>query len=149
MFNEELRFDQPLRWGMVGGGRGSQIGYIHRSAAKRDGLFELVAGAFDIDAQRGTEFGSHIGVAAERCYSDYRTMFKKEAEREDGIQAVSIATPNKFHFEMTKAALEAGLHVVCEKPLTFISKSLSMANNKKGHCDMVMSQCFYSLFLKK
>lgn len=63
MFNEELHLEQPLRWGMVGGGRGSQIGYIHRNSAARDRLFKLVAGAFDINEERGREFGSNIGVS--------------------------------------------------------------------------------------
>lgn len=119
MFNEEFRLDSPIRWGMVGGGRGSQIGYIHRNSAKRDGLFDFVAGAFDIDEERGREFGTNIGIAGDRCYADYKTMFAEEAKREDGIQAVSIATPNGTHFQICKAALEAGLNVVCEKPLCF------------------------------
>ncbi len=109
----------PIRWAMVGGGRGSQIGYVHRSAALRDRSFDLVAGAFDLDAERGRAFGVELGVAADRCYPDYRAMFAGEAGRDDGIQAVSIATPNNTHYEMTKAALEHGLHVVCEKPLCF------------------------------
>ena len=119
MFNEELKLDRPFRWAMIGGGRGSQIGYIHRSAAARDGLFTLVAGAFDIKPERAKEFGSNIGVAPERCYADYKEMLEKEAMRDDGIEVVSIATPNAFHYEMCKASLEAGLHVVCEKPLCF------------------------------
>jgi len=119
MFNEERHLTSPIRWGMVGGGRGSEIGHAHRAAARRDGFFQLVAGAFDLDAERGREFGSNLGVAPERCYADYKTLFASEAAREDGLQAVSIATPNSTHFEITKAALEAGLHVVCEKPLTF------------------------------
>lgn len=122
MFNEEIRLDRPYRWAMIGGGRGSQIGYIHRSAARRDGMFELVAGAFDIDPDRAREFGTHIGVAPQRCYADYQQMFEQEAQREDPIEVVSIATPNKFHYQMCKAALEAGLHVVCEKPLCFTSE---------------------------
>jgi len=104
---------------MVGGGRGSQIGYIHRMAAMRDGLFQLVAGAFDLNPEQCTIFGKNIGVDPSRCYADYLEMFRAESNRPDGIQVVSIATPNFLHYRMTKAALEAGLHVICEKPLTF------------------------------
>ena len=110
---------RPISWAMVGGGRGSQIGYIHRSAALRDRSFELVAGAFDIDPERGRAFGLELGVAAERCYPDYRAMFEAEARRPNGIEAVTVATPNATHYEIAKAALERGLHVVCEKPLCF------------------------------
>lgn len=119
MIYGEKTIQQPLRWAMVGGGKGSQIGYIHRSAAMRDFNFDLVAGAFDIDPERGKAFGEKLHVAPERCYPDYKTMFAEEGKREDGIQAVSIATPNGTHYEITKAALEAGLHVICEKPLCF------------------------------
>lgn len=122
MFHEEFRLKQPIRWGMVGGGRGSQIGYIHRNSALRDRLFTLDAGAFDVDEARGREFGIAWGVAPGRCYPDYKTMFEEEAKRPDGIQAVSIATPNFTHYEILKAALEAGLHAVCEKPLCFTTE---------------------------
>jgi predicted dehydrogenase len=118
MINGELTPNRrPIHWAMVGGGRTSQIGYIHRSAALRDRNFELLAGAFDIEPERGREFGKNIGVDSARCYPDYKTMFAEEAKRPDGIEAVSVATPNFTHYEITKAALEAGLHVVCEKPL--------------------------------
>lgn len=118
MFVETRLLERPLRWAMVGGGAGSQIGHSHRDAAQRDGLMTLVAGAFDIDAARGRSFGSGLNVAPERCYADYATMFAAEAVRPDGIEVVSIATPNSSHFAVCKAALLAGLHVVCEKPLT-------------------------------
>lgn len=108
-----------IRWGVVGGGKGSQIGYVHRSAALRDGYFTLLAGAFDIDPDRGAAFGEDLGLDPDRCYADYKAMFAAEAQREDGIRAVTIATPNNTHYAITKAALEHGLHVVCEKPLTF------------------------------
>ncbi|MDM5247800.1 Gfo/Idh/MocA family oxidoreductase [Lysinibacillus sp. G4S2] len=122
MIYGEKNVDKPIRWAMVGGGKGSQIGYIHRSAALRDNNFQLVAGAFDIHPERGKDFGVNLHVDPERCYPDYKTMFEEEAKRADGIQAVSIATPNGTHFEITKAALNAGLHVVCEKPLCFTTK---------------------------
>lgn len=128
--------EKPLRWAMVGGGYGSQIGYIHRSAALRDFNFELLAGAFDVDPQKGKAFGVQMHVDPDRCYSDYRTMFAEDVKRPDGIQAVSIATPNGTHYEICKAALEAGLHVVCEKPLCFTSTeaeelaALANKNNK-------------------
>ncbi|GLR58480.1 Gfo/Idh/MocA family protein [Rhizobium indigoferae] len=110
---------KPIRWGMVGGGKGSQIGYIHRSAAHRDDVFVLVAGAFDIDPERGRAFGLDLGLDEARSYPDYATMFAAEAGRADGIEAVSIATPNNTHFAICKAALEHDLHVICEKPLCF------------------------------
>ena len=119
MINGIKALNRSLRWGMVGGGGTSQIGYIHRSAALRDGNFVLQAGAFDLNAERGRAFGVSLGVDGDRCYPDYETMFAAEAAREDGIEAVSIATPNNTHFTICRAALNAGLHVVCEKPLCF------------------------------
>ncbi|MEE5150426.1 Gfo/Idh/MocA family oxidoreductase [Pseudomonas alliivorans] len=119
MINGSKRISRPVRWAMVGGGANSQIGYIHRSAALRDQNFALIAGAFDIDPERGRAFGEQLGVDPERCYSDYLRLIEQEARRPDGIEALSVATPNGTHFSITKAALEAGLHVVCEKPLCF------------------------------
>jgi predicted dehydrogenase len=127
---------KPIRWAMVGGGGTSQIGYIHRSAALRDRTFELLAGAFDIDPERGRAFSIELGVTPERCYPDYRALFAAEAGCADGVQAVSIATPNSTHFQIARAALEHGLHVVCEKPLCFTVaeaeelKRLAEANRK-------------------
>ncbi|MGR0280213.1 Gfo/Idh/MocA family protein [Marinomonas dokdonensis] len=141
MFNEETRSQAAIRWAMVGGGRGSQIGYAHRASATRDGHFNLVAGAFDIDAQRCKDFGVNLGLAEDRCYPDYQSMFDAEALREDGIQAVSIATPNGTHYAISKAALESGLHVVCEKPVTFTvaeAEDLKRIAQQKGRIFGVM-----------
>ena len=119
MLNGERSIKAPLRWGMVGGGRTGQVGYKHRTGALRDGTYRLVCGAFDLDAERGRDFGVNIGVDAGRCYADYKELIAGEAGREDGVEVVSIATPNFTHYEITKACLEAGLHVICEKPLFF------------------------------
>jgi predicted dehydrogenase len=101
MIQGERGKQAAVRWGMVGGGRGSQIGYIHRSAALRDASFSLVAGAFDIDARRGREFGVALGLEPERCYTDYQSMFGAEGRRPDGIRSVSVATPNGTHYAIT------------------------------------------------
>ncbi|MER2106780.1 MAG: Gfo/Idh/MocA family oxidoreductase [Solibacillus sp.] len=123
MLNGEKLIARPFRWGMVGGGRTSQVGYKHRTGALRDNtVFELVAGAFDINHEAGISFGVNIGVDASRCYKNYKEMFEEEAKRPDGIEVVTIATPNGTHYEICKAALEAGLHVICEKPLFFKSE---------------------------
>lgn len=120
MLNGEIKIARPLRWAMVGGGRTANVGYKHRQGGMRDNTaYELVAGAFDIDAARGKDFGTNIGVDPDRCYADYKTMFAEEAKRPDGIEVITIATPNSTHYEIAKAALNAGLHVICEKPLFF------------------------------
>ena len=119
MINGERTIARPLRWGMVGGGRTGQVGYKHRTGALRDGTYLLLAGAFDLDAERGRDFGVKLGVAADRCYDTYQDLIAGEAGREDGVEVVSIATPNFTHYEITRACLEAGLHVICEKPLFF------------------------------
>ncbi|MCB1497749.1 MAG: Gfo/Idh/MocA family oxidoreductase [Bauldia sp.] len=119
MINGERKIASPLRWGMVGGGRTGQVGYKHRTGALRDGTYRLLAGAFDLDAARGRDFGERIGVAPDRCYASYQDLIAGEADRVDGIEVVSIATPNFTHYEIATASLEAGLHVICEKPLFF------------------------------
>lgn len=120
MINGEKKIERPLRWGMIGGGRTSGVGYKHRLGALRDNTaFVLTAAAFDVDAQRGKDFGVNLGMDEDRCYADYKTLLEQEAKRPDGVEVVSIATPNGTHYEICKAALEAGLHVICEKPLFF------------------------------
>ena len=120
MYIGEKLIDRPFRWGIVGGGKTSQVGYKHRLGAMRDNTsFVLKAASFDVDAERCKEFGRNLCMDEDRCYPDYKTMFEAEAKREDGIEVVDVATPNFLHYEVTKAALEAGLHVICEKPLFF------------------------------
>ncbi len=117
MFNEEKQLEAPIYWGMIGGGRGSEIGYAHRASSSRDHFFHCVAGAFDLDADRCLEFGQNLKINSDRCYPNYQTLLTQEAQRPDGIQAITIATPNSTHFTIAKACLEAGLHVICEKPI--------------------------------
>ena len=121
MINGEKVLDHPIRWAMVGGGRGSQIGYIHRSAALRDRSFELVAGAFDINPERGKDFGKQLHVDPDRCYPDYKTMFAEEAKRPDGVQAVSIATPIALLAVMAVFDWRLGLMCLIPAAIAFVS----------------------------
>lgn len=107
-----------LRWGLIGGGEGSQIGPAHRLGARLDGLFELVAGALDHRPEAGRAYGLSQGLAADRSYGDWREMLAGESARPDRVDLVTVATPNATHFEITRAFLAAGFHVLCEKPLT-------------------------------
>lgn len=107
-----------LRLGMVGGGRGAYIGGIHRYAARLDGAYEVVAGAFDVDAERGHAFAAGNHIDADRSYADFRAMVQAESARTDRIDVVAICTPNHTHYPIAEAFLEAGFDVICEKPLT-------------------------------
>ncbi|CAD0185180.1 Glucose--fructose oxidoreductase precursor [Ruegeria sp. THAF57] len=107
-----------LKWGMIGGGEGSQIGPAHRLGALADGMFEFAAGALDHRPDAGRKYAQRLGIAADRAYGDWQEMLAGEKDREDRIDLVTIATPNSTHFEITKAFLEAGFNVLCEKPMT-------------------------------
>jgi predicted dehydrogenase len=103
---------------MVGGGRGAFIGETHRIAARLDNRYELVAGALSSDPQRAVESGRDLRLDPVRCYTDYRGMAQAEATRKDGIDVVSVVTPNVSHHAICKSFLEAGIDVICDKPLT-------------------------------
>lgn len=107
-----------IRLGMVGGGTGAFIGAVHRIASRIDGDYELVAGALSSRPEIARESGKNLGLAEDRTYTSYEEMATAEAARPDGIQAVSIVTPNHMHFGPAKAFLEAGIHVICDKPIT-------------------------------
>ena len=107
-----------IRLGMVGGGKGAFIGYVHRVASRIDGDYELVAGALSSRPEIARESGRNIGLAEDRIYTSYEEMARAEAARPDGIEAVSIVTPNHMHYGPAKAFLEAGIHVICDKPIT-------------------------------
>ncbi len=107
-----------LNWGMIGGGEGSQIGPAHRLGAQADGNFTLAAAALDADPDKGRDYAQRLGISHARAYGDWREMLAREQGRDDRIDLVTVATPNATHFEITKAFLEAGFHVLCEKPMT-------------------------------
>ena len=107
-----------LKWGMIGGGEGSQIGPAHRLGSGLDDEFEFVAGALDHRPDAGREFGQKLGLAKDRAYGDWQEMLAGESGRDDRVDLVTVATPNATHFEITKAFLEQGFHVLCEKPMT-------------------------------
>ena len=124
-----------IRLGMVGGGQGAFIGAVHRLAARMDDQYVLVAGALSSDPARSKASGEELGLDSQRIYTDYRVMAKEEARRNDGIEAVSIVTPNHLHFPVSKAFMEAGIHVICDKPLVHTSreaKALQALEKKSG-----------------
>jgi predicted dehydrogenase len=106
--------------GMVGGGEGAFIGEVHRWAARLDGEIELVCGAFSRDAENTTRTGAALGLNGSRCYADFAEMMRAEAAlpADERMEFVSIVTPNHVHFPVAKAALEAGFHVLSDKPAT-------------------------------
>jgi predicted dehydrogenase len=105
-----------IRLGMVGGGEGAFIGAVHRIAARLDDHYELVAGALSSTPDKALRSAAALGLA--RGYADYRSMAREEAARADGIEAVAIVTPNDQHAPAAQAFLEAGIHVICDKPVT-------------------------------
>jgi predicted dehydrogenase len=102
---------------MVGGGDGAFIGAVHRIAARLDDCYEVVAGALSSNPERALQSGAAIRLDPARCYTDYREMARAEAARGDGIDVVAIVTPNHLHAPVAAAFLEAGIHVICDKPL--------------------------------
>ena len=112
------RFGRALRIGIIGGGPTSWIGRMHRTAAELDGYWRVVGGVFSSDPSRSRESGAELGFDAERCYGTVRELIETERARSDGIEAVAIMTPNDTHYPYAAAALDAGLDVICDKPVT-------------------------------
>ena len=125
-----------IRLGMVGGGQGAFIGGVHRMAARLDDRYELVAGALSSDAARAAASAAELHIAPERSYADYAEMARAEAAlnatREDGIDAVAIVTPNHLHGRIATAFLDAGIDVICDKPLTTtLAEALALVERVK------------------
>ena len=129
-----------LRLGMVGGGRGAFIGAVHRIAARMDDRWELVAGALSADPDRAVASAADLHIAPDRAYASYEQMANAEAKRPDRIDAVAIVTPNHMHFGPAKAFLQAGINVICDKPLTStLDDALELERIVAG------SGCFFGL----
>ncbi len=120
-----------IRFGLIGGGEGSFIGPVHVRSALMDGCFELVCGAFSSDARRSVKAGKTYHVDPSRAYKSWQDMFDREKNLppDQRMQAVVIATPNHLHFAQAKAALVAGFHVICDKPVTTSSQQAEELEN--------------------
>lgn len=126
---------RKISLGMVGGGQGAFIGAVHRIAARLDNRFDLVAGALSSDPTRAKASAAELGLAAERSYATYTDMAQQESQRPDGIEVAVIVTPNHLHFPVAKAMLEAGIHVICDKPVTATlveAETLQSLSHNKG-----------------
>jgi predicted dehydrogenase len=129
-----------IRYAMVGGGRGAFIGAVHRIAARMDDRFELVAGALSSNPENARLSAQDLHIAADRAYTSFEEMLRVEKTRADGIQAVVIVTPNHMHFPVAKACLEAGIDVICDKPVTrTLDEALELEQIVKK------SGCFFAL----
>jgi len=133
---------QKIRMGMVGGGEGAFIGAIHRMAAVIDGEIELVCGAFSQEPERARQSGATIGLPPHRVYTSYQDMMRAEAElpRTERMQFVAIVTPNHLHYPVASAALNAGFHVLSEKPAT-----LSLEECKRLKQQLTQTELLFGL----
>ena len=107
-----------LRLGMVGGGQGAFIGAVHRISARMDDKYEFVAGCLSSTPEKAKSSANEIGLSLDRSYPDFKTMAEEESKREDGIEVVSIVTPNHMHAGPAIEFLNKDIHVICDKPMT-------------------------------
>src|SRR6201994_4243938 len=122
-----------LRLGIVGGGPGSVIGDVHRAGARLDGYYDIVAAALSSDPERSRRAGRAIGVSEERAYPSWRELVESEAKRKDRIDVIAVMTPNDSHYDICCAALDAGFHIICDKPLTTdLASAISLAKKVKN-----------------
>ena len=128
------RFGRPLRLALIGGGPASWIGRMHQTAAELDGHWHVVGGVFSSDPVRSREAGAELGFDPARSYGTVRELIEREKSRADGIDAIAIMTPNDTHYPYAAAALDAGLDVLCDKPVThdFAQACDLVARTRKG-----------------
>ena len=125
---------RPLRLAVIGGGPGSFIGAMHRTAARLDGRYELVAGVVSTDPERSRKAAVGMGIDPSRAYADAIAMLDAERDREDGAEVVSIMTPNDSHHRYALAALDRGFDVICDKPMTnTLDEALDIVAQGPGH----------------
>jgi len=138
-----------LNWGLIGGGEGSQIGPAHRISASLDGLYTMAAGALDAIPAKGRDYAQRLGIDPSRAYGDWREMLAGERERKDRVDLVTVATPNATHYEITKAFLNSGFHVLCEKPMTMTVEQaediVTIANRMGSICAVNYGYSGYAL----
>jgi predicted dehydrogenase len=141
------QFPDRLRLGFVGGGLGSGIGSTHRYAAQLDGHYQLVAGCFSSDPSRNADTGRAYGIAPERVYASFAEMAAQEALRPDGIEVVSIMTPNALHVPASLAFIECGIHVICDKPVaTTLEDALALEQRVRSRDSVFVLTHNYSGF---
>lgn len=121
-----------ISYAMVGGGQGAFIGAVHRLAARLDDEFALVAGALSSEPERAVASARALGIAPDRSYASWQELIERESARPDKVEAIAIVTPNHVHYAPAKAALEAGFHVICDKPMTTtLEEARSLAETVK------------------
>lgn len=133
-----------VRLAVVGGGAGSFIGQVHRMAARLDGHYDLVACALSSDPERARQMGVDLGFPVDRTYGSWRELIAREAQREDRAEVLAVMTPNDSHFEICMAALDAGFHVVCDKPVaTDLSAARQLAAKvRETQAEFCITYCY-------
>jgi predicted dehydrogenase len=133
-----------LRLAVIGGGPGSVIGEVHRIAARLDGYYDIVAATLSSDPERARRAGIAIGVPEDRAYPSASALIKSEAERADRADVVAVMTPNDSHYEICSLALDAGFHVICDKPLTTdLVSAVSLARKvKAAGAEFCLTHCY-------
>jgi predicted dehydrogenase len=133
-----------LRLAVVGGGPGSIIGEVHRTGARLDGFYDIVASALSSDPERSRRTGRAIGVSEERAYPSWRELIESEAKRKDRVDVIAVMTPNDSHYKICTLALDFGFHVVCDKPLTTdLTSAVSLADKVKATgLEFCLTHCY-------
>ena len=133
-----------IRLAVIGGGPGSVIGEIHRIAARLDGDYEIVASVLSSDPERSRRTGVALGVAEDRAYPSAKTLIEKEVRRADHVDVIAVMTPNDSHYEICSLAMDAGFHVICDKPLTTdLDSAVSLARKvKEAGAEFCLTHCY-------